>query len=294
MREDTPKREWKGLALLFVVAAGVLLWSIGLPGRWRSGGDDFEAHPARRTAERLAAIAPEPDARVFPRWRELSRLGPPDEATSGALGFDALRLIIGRRDADVAWQVALLIDETDGEPRPVAAAIECTSEAPGSLLFVHELARDWPHPTERTPGGWRATWRHPRAAAELEARARRVLGGHSAAALPEGGVRNAYWLLIDPLRPLVFAPAHDPRGGGLSGRRAIETLIRADRADLVRNVLRGLDPEGRLYAAEALLERIEKQPRDEYTLREVLGLGVGVRVLGSADERLGALTALGR
>lgn len=51
-----------------------------------------------------------------------------------------------------------------------------------------------------------------------------------------------------------------------TGRVAIETLQASGRADLIRNVLRGLNPEGRVYAAQALLALVHQgtplDPRD--------------------------------
>jgi hypothetical protein len=174
----------------------------------------------------------------------------------------------------------------------VALLIECRPADPRRPWEVRELRRGWPHPTEDAGAGWRTRWRDPRRAAEVEARARTLLGGHFPARL-HPSLTEAYQLLIDPLRPVEYVPPGQDPCGPAPGRAALERLLRAGRDDLVRNVLRGLDPEGRVYACEALLGPLQPDADDQRALARVLALDVDVHLRGGkrckAREALGAL-----
>ena len=106
-----------------------------------------------------------------------------------------------------------------------------------------------------------------------------VLGGHRPADVPPE-LAEDYQLLLDPLLPIEYAPADDVSCGLAAGRAAVERLLAAHRTELVANALRSLDPEGRVYAAEALLARGGLEPEDERAARAVLALEVPIRVRG--------------
>ena len=278
MRSRLTRSEWTIAIVLIAAAAGIVAWSTGLPRRL--GHDEPAVHEpsaARRTFDTLAALAPRPGARGFPSWRELARLGPPDPAASGSVGFDGERLFIRREDGAVHWTVALLLDISTGIVRPAALLFECQPADPRSPWEARELRAAWPFTTEDAGAGWRTRWRDPRLAAEIEARARVVLGGHRPVDVPFELVAD-YQLLLDPLLPIEYAPASDVSCGVAAGRAAVERLLTAGRSELVANALRGLDPEGRLYAAEALLALGSLEPEDERAARAVLNLDVPLRV----------------
>lgn len=65
---------------------------------------------------------------------------------------------------------------------------------------------------------------------------------------------ESYSLLMDPYSTYNYGEYCQPRGIKPSGRIAIEELINAKRFDLIKNVLRGYNPEGRAYAIEALVK----------------------------------------
>jgi hypothetical protein len=245
-----------------------------------------------RTLALLEQVAPAPGAPAFREWRELARLGPPDPRRSGPLGFDGMRLLIRREDEEVRWDVGVLLDTSAGRPTAVALLVECQPADPRRPWEVRELRERWPHASEDSGAGWRARWRDPRRAAELEARARTLLGGHYPARL-HPSLADAYDLLLDPLRPIEYVPPGEDPCGPAEGRAALERLLRAGRDDLVRNVLRGLDPEGRLYACEALLGPLEPDDEDTRALARVLALDVEVHLRGGrrckGREALGTL-----
>lgn len=305
MEHPDPRREWKAIGLLGLLALGLILWSVGLVVRQRHGDrgirprdERSEPTPAQATADLLATIAPREGAAGFPRWRELARLGPPEELQSGELGFEALRLVFQRTDGSIAWRVAVLIDASDETELAVAWRLECRPLDEVGRGEARALAARWPERVEPLAGrdeprdGWLARWRDPLSAAALEARTRAVLGGHLPADVP-GNLRDDYELLIDPLRSLVFEPSGgDPARVG-AGRRALERLLSEGREDLVRNVLRGLDPEGRTFAMEALLERVRPSPEDALAMRTLLELEVPVRAANARAGRVRASDALG-
>lgn len=70
-------------------------------------------------------------------------------------------------------------------------------------------------------------------------------------------LKDAYDLLLNPLNDLMYGDMCGYGGAPPDGRIAIERLKRSQRYDLIENVLRGGNPEGRIYALEAILERGE-------------------------------------
>lgn len=291
--------------LLGLVALGLMLWSIGLVVRERDqdGGilprpEPLPPAPAQATADLLAQITPRSGATGFPRWRELAALGPPEEFQSGELGFAALRLCFQRSDGSIAWRVGVLIDASDEAALAVALRVECRPLDEAGRGEARALAARWPERVEPLAGrdeprdGWLVRWRDPVRAAALEARTRAVLGGHFPVDVP-GSLRDDYELLLDPLRGIVFEPSGgDPARAG-AGRRALERILAEGREDLVRNVLRGLDPEGRTFAMEALLERVRPSPQDAAAMRTLLELDVPIRAANARAGRVRASDALG-
>ena len=69
---------------------------------------------------------------------------------------------------------------------------------------------------------------------------------------------------------------------------AIEKLVAAKRWDLVGNVLRDLNPEGRVYAADALLERERKggravSERDRKAIAKVRAMAVPISACSGCE-----------
>ncbi len=294
MRLRARGREWKAAAAIALLAVALIMWTAGLPGgepgrEGRRG--EGPRTPAEETADWLSRLIPPGGSRGFPNWRELARLGRPDPDVSGPIGFGGQRLGFEKLDAGVRWTVMVLLDSSGDGLWPVAIEVTCKAADGRAGSSLEDPRRAWSGETSPAPGGWRARWRDPSAAADLEARARAVLGGHRPSSVPRE-LREAYELLLDPLRPVVYDRGQADERPRESGRVALEALLAAGRADLVRNVLRGLDPEGRVYAAAALLDRLEPEPEDEGALRALLALDVLVRTRGAA--RMSAREALGR
>jgi hypothetical protein len=76
---------------------------------------------------------------------------------------------------------------------------------------------------------------------------------------PHPSIENAYLLLWSPTSDLVYGWMHGEGGDPPAGRDAVERILAHEQGEaLLDDILRGPNPEGRLYAAEALL-RLEKR-----------------------------------
>jgi hypothetical protein len=126
---------------------------------------------------------------------------------------------------------------------------------------------------------WRFAAREP--LETLTAGLARELGPQVAVEVP-AGLERPYRLLTDPLEPVTFGAACYDGGEPPAGRLAIDALLKADRWDLVRNVLRGGNPEGRVYAAEAFLTRRKAEQAldadDLRTIRAIHGQATPIEV----------------
>jgi hypothetical protein len=78
---------------------------------------------------------------------------------------------------------------------------------------------------------------------------------------PHPSLEKAYLLLWSPTSDLVYGWMHGEGGDPPEGRDAVERILAHEQGEsLLDDILRGPNPEGRLYAAEALL-RLEKKGR---------------------------------
>jgi hypothetical protein len=73
-------------------------------------------------------------------------------------------------------------------------------------------------------------------------------------------LQPAFESLTSPFSDLVLGKFYSIDGGPPPGRMEVTSLIEARRFDLVRCALRGMNPEGRVWAAWALLERAKHGP----------------------------------
>jgi hypothetical protein len=101
---------------------------------------------------------------------------------------------------------------------------------------------------------------HPADPEGFRAERARVLGP-PAGIDPAPAVADAYALLWSPLSDLAYGHMQGEGGDKPEGRVAMEKLLLHEQgASLLEDVLRGPNPEGRLYAAEGLL-RLERKGR---------------------------------
>jgi hypothetical protein len=124
-------------------------------------------------------------------------------------------------------------------PAAVNAAIR---DALGPAFAIHEAM---------SYRAGRVSFGFPKRSAEARAVLDRELGELAAVAVPEE-LRESYELLLSPFESLDIGDNCYEGGSPPEGRVAARKLVAARRADLLRNALRGPNPEGRLYAARGL------------------------------------------
>lgn len=76
--------------------------------------------------------------------------------------------------------------------------------------------------------------------------------GERTGAQATDALKRAYEALTSPFDQLTYGHACGYAGTKPTGREHLEKLVLAKRADLLREALRGANPEGRIYAAEGL------------------------------------------
>lgn len=87
-------------------------------------------------------------------------------------------------------------------------------------------------------------------------------------------VARAYRTLMSPLERLTFGSQCWEGAEKPHGRREMEKLLEAKRIDLLRSALRSINPEGRVYAAEALSTLAKRsgkplEPTDKAAIDEI-------------------------
>jgi|CXWL01.1.fsa_nt_gi hypothetical protein len=107
-------------------------------------------------------------------------------------------------------------------------------------------------------------WQHeqPARMERLNQRIANDLGSLQKCNIP-AELAEAYSLLSSAYADLHFGTSCGYGGKPPAGHDEIQNLIRAGRWDLIKNVLRGPNPVGRLYAAEALLRADLKADKDK-------------------------------
>ena len=106
------------------------------------------------------------------------------------------------------------------------------------------------------------------------------LGEMTAVDIP-AELRDYYDELISPLNNSAIGFGGCGYGGGVpQGRVAIDALVKANRIDLIENVLKGYNPGGRIYAVLALLEMkrrgFELSDNTESTITKISYLDIKV------------------
>jgi hypothetical protein len=93
-----------------------------------------------------------------------------------------------------------------------------------------------------------------------------------------GAYEKSFNLLLSPLEHLDVGESCYITGERPRGRIAIEQLIKARRFDLIRAILRGPSPEGRTYAALALIRAKNLTADDDTVVRKLKTLDIPIQV----------------
>jgi hypothetical protein len=113
--------------------------------------------------------------------------------------------------------------------------------------------------------------------AALRADTGKALGGRVGAEVPDE-LRVAFDRLASWSHDLIVGDSFGIDGGPPPGAGEIAALAGAQRFDLVSAVLRGFNPEGRVYAAHALLARGRLDPADAAAIAQLRALPVEISV----------------
>jgi len=141
-----------------------------------------------------------------------------------------------------------------------AARVECRDDS--------SAARERPRVSEH--------WTHAARLARLREEAAKVLGARPEVSIPESLVDDVRTLEA-PLSILTFGGGCGDDGQPTEGSLATKRIVAEGRLDILRLVARGLSPEGRLFAADALLRaKASKPPADDRELVEKVRLLPGL------------------
>jgi len=130
------------------------------------------------------------------------------------------------------------------------------------LLKRHIVLRDaFEKAFKRENEAFHFRYHSPKLKAELQAAAERMFGTIEAVEL-DTDQKAAFQVLTDPSGNDPYGFSCGYGGGNPRSRVAFESLLPLKSAKVYRNILRGIRPEGKVYAIEGLLRLVE----DGYTL----------------------------
>ena len=98
--------------------------------------------------------------------------------------------------------------------------------------------------------------------------------------VPPPELEKAFGRLTKPWDTLTVGTACGAAGSPPSGNREMQALVKAGRADLLRDVLRGMNPAGRIYGYIGLRLLGENTPGDDATWDDLAKLDVEIETCG--------------
>ena len=201
--------------------------------------------------------------------------------TAKDLGY-GLQLVHGRRPGGYCSGRASLLAH-GGRVAQMRIALECSEKAWPALAA--RIADTWgAHGQELGTTSFRGrevVWTHDARMAAVRRVVSEDLGAPDPAEVP-AKLAGAVEELTSPFRGTDVSFTGGCYFGGTdpSGKKAMDALVKAKRWDLVRAVARGLNPEGRVYAAHALasLPADRRTPADRAVIGRIRALPVAIRV----------------
>jgi hypothetical protein len=259
---------------------------------WRHG-DSWPQSPERADLSDLYAAAPpnalrglkqallEQDVRLLrglrgllpPEARPISTVLPtpngPSIEAHGELGFGARRIERVLRGGYTSWTVTGLA----WNEHPIELTATCTVEGDAAEGLVSALIQLWGDNIQQTsPTTFTISTQDEARAAAFRQHLSEELGEPVATPIPDT-LAPHYELLTSPYSHLHVGEVCYVNAVKPQGRIAVETLQAAGRLDLIRNVLRGPNPEGRVYAAQALLTLAQQgtplNPADAAAIKKI-------------------------
>jgi hypothetical protein len=195
-----------------------------------------------------------------PRLSELlAALGIPEQAETRDLGFGARVLRRELHGGYTTHWVTLITHRREGDEaaQPVALRVDARSSRRDSWKHVEgplrEVWSDAPELLHELDFGLRAARTFPEAGRAMDAARARALGETGSWFGPPDGLGAGMVLLLDPFEQLDVGETCYYAGVAPRGREAAAALSAGGHVDLLAIVLRGANPEGRVYAAQELL-----------------------------------------
>jgi hypothetical protein len=179
-------------------------------------------------------------------------LGEVNERGDEDIGCGARRTQLAKYGGHTTTWIYLIVDDTGSEP--MIAELHLSQS--GSMRdtwphYADRLGAEWGDLATLGENGFDYGYVDERASERLRlARAQRL--GVSAHASVPAELEHAFQVLTEARHVYDVGQVCYYGGSEPIGRTAIEALNQSGRVDLVRSVLRGANPEGRVYAAEAL------------------------------------------
>lgn len=190
-------------------------------------------------------------------------LGGCDVREDRETGFGSRRLCLAVYGGHTTIWIRVLAAAPTEEQESLVASLELEQRGYRESWagVAAELKRAWGSGVSDLELGLRVEWSDPTRTRELLRRTATALGGVLAVEPPRE-LAAAFATLVDPLSPLIVGRSYGDDGGAPPGLAEMAALIASQRFDLVRAVLRGPNPEARVYAAHALIQRGPLDPAD--------------------------------
>jgi hypothetical protein len=180
--------------------------------------------------------------------REL--VGSSDVRDDRLIGFGARRVFLAVSAGYTTTWIHILAAERDEHGRSRIAAIRLEQIGPPEpwAELRPRLRALWRRKVTEVERGFSVERIDDVLVRELRDRAAQALGRVEPSA-PAGELAGAFDRLTSPFTDLVLGFMYGEDGAPPPGRLEIEELVKAQRLDLVRAALRGMNPEGRAWAA---------------------------------------------
>jgi hypothetical protein len=253
-----------------LAAALLLCTPVGLAAAGDYGIDTDSIAKDRAMIGRLAAALP-PGAGSAKAWIGAVRLpatkpepgmtddGPPsserEDREDRDVGAGAHRVVLDLAGGYLSAQVCALVRED----RVVEVEVRCPMTGGSDTKEAATAVRDaWGKvPVVTDEEGFRYAWFDDARRKAHRAALAEEFGPRCEASVPDA-LRKEFDLLDGALSDLLYGRSYSDDGGPPPGRAALEALVSARAAGLLRALLRSPNPEGRLYALEGL-ERLAKE-----------------------------------
>jgi hypothetical protein len=221
---------------------------------------DGETHPRQdwiqtdlKRIEQFRAALSAKDVDVETLVSKFGSLGEHDDVDAG---FGVRRVHMHLYGGYTTIWIDILAEKGAGEKKSSVAELRARQLGPPDQWneIATTFAKAWGDAATPIENGFLFTRRDDELARALRTRTAEALGGDWRVEVPKE-LQTAFELLTSPFEKAVIGATYGYAAITPPGRGEIETLAKAGRYDLVQAVLRGINPEARLYAAWVLRRR---------------------------------------